>query len=280
MYRSALVALKPGESNKELLAYAVELAQRHSLLLSGIAILDRDLVSPPEAVSIGGTAFKAELDEARIARAKEQMASVTTVFSEHCSAAGVPFNAFCSTDELSPELAREVQRHDVLLLGHGEGVSPDRPKHDHSVLHMVLRRCPSPAIVVPRRPAAGAESVVVAYDGSTQATRALRSFIASGFETQSPIHVVSFDDDPAAAQSAASLARDLLLGHGYRAHSDPEVIPTGRTEAELIHASCRMHGARLLVMGAYGRPALREYLFGSATKSLLDTEQLPIFLDH
>lgn len=280
MYRSALVALKPEGSNEELLHYAVELARRYSLRLSGIAILDRDLVSPPEAVPLGGMAFKVELDEARIARAKAQIAAVTALFSDHCSAAGVAFDASCGTDHLCPEIARSVQRHDLLLLGHDAEHRAGGSRRDASPLSEILRKCPCPAIVVPQRPAAEAESVVVAYDGSRQAVRALKSFIASGFEVQSPIYVVACDEDLDEARQVASLALDLLNSHGYSAHAAVESIPPGQTKAGLIDLACRKHRARLLVMGAYGKPTIREFLFGSVTKKLLAEAQLPILLDH
>ena len=36
----------------------------------------------------------------------------------------------------------------------------------------------------------------------------------------------------------------------------------------------------LLVMGAYGQPAWREFIFGSATRSLLKLSPVPLFLCH
>jgi len=280
MYRSALVALKPEGLNEELLNYAVELAQRYSLRLSGTAILDRDLVAPPQAVPLGGMAFKVELDEDRIARTREQMVAAITTFREHCAAARVPFDDSCSSGSLCPELARAAQRNDFLLLGHtNETLAVGHGQAD-SPLQAILRHCPGPALVVPARPPADADGVVVAYDGSLQAVRALRSFIASGFNTKDPVHVVSYDIDFEAARQLALTAQGLLASHGFQACAAPGSIPSGQTEASLIQAACRLHDPRLLVMGAYGKSAVREFFLGSVTKSLLAEAQVPIFVDH
>jgi nucleotide-binding universal stress UspA family protein len=39
-------------------------------------------------------------------------------------------------------------------------------------------------------------------------------------------------------------------------------------------------GAGLMVMGAYGRPRLRELILGGVTTGVLDTSELPVFMVH
>jgi nucleotide-binding universal stress UspA family protein len=280
MYRSALVALRPDASNQQLIDYAVWLAQRFSIHLSGTSILDRDLISPPEAVPLGGMAFKVELDEARIARARKQMESTVGEFERDCTAAGVSFDVVCSVDNLCPEIARSAQRHDVLLLGHADEQTLSGPRRDSAALQQILQQCPGAAIVVPEQPAPNADSIVVAYDGSIQASRALKSFIASGFFLKCPIHVAAFDEDLVAAAQFAAIAVDLLSRHGYQAVAAPGTIPSGASAANLIQAVCEGLGAQLLVTGAYGKPRIREFFLGTVTKRLLAQTRIPLFIDH
>jgi nucleotide-binding universal stress UspA family protein len=280
MYRSALVALRPDASNQPLLDYAIQLAKRYSIHLSGTSILDRDLLSPPAPVPIGGMAFKIELDEARIARAREQMESIAGEFERSCAEAGVSFDVACSADALCPEISRAVQRHDILLLGHTEEATPSGPRRDSAALQLILQRCPGAAIVVPDPAPPTSASVVVAYDGSLQASRALKSFIASGFFADSPIHVVALDENVSAAEQFASIAADLLKRHGYQAFAAPSKLASGDSAADLIQASCQTLGAQLLVMGAYGKPTIREFFLGTVTKRLLAQSRIPMFIDH
>jgi nucleotide-binding universal stress UspA family protein len=147
-------------------------------------------------------------------------------------------------------------------------------------LESILRQCPGAAIVIPGLPPSTAKSVIVAYDGSIQASRALKSFIASGFLAESPIRVVAFDQDLAAARQFATMAADLLKRHDYDAIASPGTLSSGTPAAEFIHAACEDQDAQLLVMGAYGKPSIREFFFGTQTKRLLDQVRIPIFLDH
>lgn len=280
MFRSALVALKPEDTSEALLRYAVELARRYSVRLTGIAILDRDLAAPPEPVPLGGMAFKAEMDERRIARMQEQVASAISTFSRHCASAGIPYDAIAVSEHLYPEIARSVQRHDLLLTGHTSGTTASGRPHDPSVLDDILRRSPRPALVVPALPAAGASTVVVAYDASMQAARSLESFVASGFEADATVHVVSFDGDLAAAEATASLACDYLASHDYQAVASPRAIGANDSISGMILEACREHQSRLLVMGIHGKSTIREFLFGSVTKKMLAEANVPLFLNH
>jgi nucleotide-binding universal stress UspA family protein len=280
MFRSALVALRPDTSNKPLLDYAVQLAQRYSLHLAGTSILDRDLLSPPEAVPLGGMAFKAELNEARVSRARAQMESTIGEFERHCSAAGVPFDVTSAADALSPQISRAAQRHDVLLLGHTEEQTPSGPRRDSAALQQILQESTGPAIVVPELPLPSYANVAVAYDGSMQSSRALKSFIASGFCQDRPIHVLTFDPELAAAEETASIAAELLQRHGYEVRPRPALLHRGMTADERIEEACGSLGVQLLVMGAYGKPTIREYFLGTVTKWLLARLRIPMFIDN
>jgi nucleotide-binding universal stress UspA family protein len=76
------------------------------------------------------------------------------------------------------------------------------------------------------------------------------------------------------AELATALAR-----HGCRVTA--EGLPTsgiGAGEALLSHASDL--GADLLVMGAYGHSRTREYIFGGATRTVLESMTVPVLMSH
>jgi nucleotide-binding universal stress UspA family protein len=76
------------------------------------------------------------------------------------------------------------------------------------------------------------------------------------------------------AELATALAR-----HGINVTA--EGMPTsgiGAGEALLSHASDL--GADLLVMGAYGHNRLREYVFGGATRTILQSMTVPVLMSH
>jgi nucleotide-binding universal stress UspA family protein len=50
--------------------------------------------------------------------------------------------------------------------------------------------------------------------------------------------------------------------------------------AQVILEQVQQAHASLLVMGAYGQPALREFFFGSVTRTMLEASPVPLFLYH
>jgi hypothetical protein len=120
--------------------------------------------------------------------------------------------------------------------------------------------------------------VVVGYDGSRQATRALSSFVASGLKTHQTIHVVSCHADLVEAASTCDVACRFLGRHGFTAVAHPENL-SRRPESALVDWIGRCD-ACLLVVGAFGRSVISDFLFGSTTRALLRDLPVPVMLDH
>jgi nucleotide-binding universal stress UspA family protein len=57
------------------------------------------------------------------------------------------------------------------------------------------------------------------------------------------------------------------------------MLHTG-SAAEAILERASALGAQMIVMGAYGRPRLEEFLIGSVTRRLLTESPAPLFLYH
>jgi nucleotide-binding universal stress UspA family protein len=132
-------------------------------------------------------------------------------------------------------------------------------------------------VVVPEQWPEG-RSVVVAYDGSLQAARALSAFREAGIHGEREVHVVTVDPEAKSAALVAERAIDYLRLHGISARPHPAA--TTAAPAEAILKAVHDLGADLLVMGAYGQPVLKDFFLGSATRSLLRESQVPIFLFH
>ena len=91
--------------------------------------------------------------------------------------------------------------------------------------------------------------VVVAYDGSPQADRALQAFQALGLAGEDEVHVVSIHADRATAERLAEQAVDFLKLHGVRAVPHPLDANDVRRQNHPRRRYKRVQ-AHLLVMGA------------------------------
>jgi nucleotide-binding universal stress UspA family protein len=273
MFKSALLALKPTSPPGALIDSAVALAARQGLELGIRAVIDRDRIVPREPVPIGGAALKLERDEALMDAARQGAHDLIVACQAACDGRGVPNQALVCDGETVEQLTRQVQEFDVVLLGHGGGdESADEP-----LLRSILKHSPRPAVVFRRQPVAG-ENVVVAYDGSHQAARTLASLADSGFAAGRVVHVVTCHADSEQGRETAASACRFLARRGIRAEAFSE--PLARSLADELLDQAQRHSAGLLVMGAFGKSAVREFILGSVTRAVLHKSPVPLFLDH
>lgn len=122
--------------------------------------------------------------------------------------------------------------------------------------------------------------VLVAWNDTRESARAI--FDANPFfHCADKIDITWFDagkSDPDADLPGAELAT-VLARHDIDVvvEAIPAAdIPVG--EALLSHASDI--GSDLLVMGAYGHSRMREFVFGGATKTILESMTLPVLMSH
>ena len=272
MFKSLLSALKPSPTQGYVIEFSAELARRAGAELHGCVVFDIDQIAPREPVPAGGGAYKKALDEERLAAARtEAQTAVEAVLAAGVSV-GLPCSAELVEGNVVDVLSRRVHEHDLLVVG----CAADNRDGDESLLHRILKASARPVLVFPKRAIEG-QTVVVGYDASRQSARALSALVASRFAVGRPIRVVSCDVDLGKAAAAADLACEYLRRHGLEATAHAESL--GDPAAILTDWAVQSR-ASLLVVGAFGHGTLREWLFGSTTRTLLRSLPAPLLLDH
>jgi nucleotide-binding universal stress UspA family protein len=156
------------------------------------------------------------------------------------------------------------------------------PEGYDDTVRRVLENSPRRVITVPARlnikPDDPGHTVLVAYEGSLQAARALRVFQTSGLAGVLPTVVVSVSSDQLEASRNAERASDYLRLHDIKAESRP--ITTQKSTAPVLLETAAEHKSVLIVMGGYGQPILREFFMGSVTRTLLAESPVPLLLFH
>jgi nucleotide-binding universal stress UspA family protein len=121
------------------------------------------------------------------------------------------------------------------------------------------------------------QPVAVAWDGGKEATRAARA--AMPWLQHAPdVAILSAAEATPRTFDPTRLV-DFLGGHGVKArlHS---LNGTG-DPGPLLLEGARGLGAGLLVAGAFGHPRFQQFIFGGATRTLLQAEDGPsLFLSH
>jgi nucleotide-binding universal stress UspA family protein len=273
MFKSILVALKPSANQDYVIGNAVALAKRISGELTACTVIDDDQISPPESTPIGGGAFKKERDAERLIAARAAADQVMHACQSMAAAAGVT----CRVEQLDGDvvdlLMHHLHEHDLLVVG--DAASDDTG--DESLLGRIVKNAARPVIVFPKQPAVG-ESVLVAYDGSIQAARAMASFAYSGLGRDRTIHVIACDANSQRADELSEIACRFL--RRYDLSVEPHVKSLTDSPAAVLAKSTTEYAAGMLVMGAFGQSAVRELFFGSTTRTILRNLPTPVFLDR
>ena len=194
-----------------------------------------------------------------------------------CTEAGVAYRVLEGIGTPYVQILMEAQRYDVIVLGHHTHFQFGSEAEPDVTLSKVLAASPRPVVAMPDKLRDG-EAVLIAYDGSLQAARALAAFESSGLGQGRPVHVVSVADSKKEAERCSKRAVEFLRLHRVEAEACP--VESVQSPVEVILDSIEMVDAGLLVMGAYGQPVLRDFFLGSVTRGLLEKCHVPMFLFH
>lgn len=168
-------------------------------------------------------------------------------------------------------LEREVGSR-VVIMGKRGASHEFATDHIGSKVERVVRASTKPVLIASRvyqEPT----SIVLAYDGSPAAGRALDRLLSSTLFTDLPVHIVMADTDNEAHRRALTSAGERLEG----SRAVTTTLQRGKPEAIISDIVAKTPGA-MLMMGAYGHSPLRTLIVGSTTTSLIRTVHVPVLL--
>jgi nucleotide-binding universal stress UspA family protein len=278
MIRKILVGLDGSEFSVSAVDLGISWARHFGAELVGLGIVDEPTILKGEPVPIGGAAFKHHRDETLLADARRRVEKFLEHFGDRCRESGVAWRLLEDVGLPHEQISLEAQSHDVILLGQETHFHFETQRHPRDTLERVLKSAPRPVVTVPRKLAGGA-ATMIAYDGSPQASRALQLFQGLGLRRSQSVHIVTTGTSITEARRSAQRAVEFLAAHEVRAEMHVDEVPGESTAAVLLHWARELE-ADLMVMGAYGKPVLREFLLGSVTKTVLRDSPVPLFLYH
>jgi nucleotide-binding universal stress UspA family protein len=174
------------------------------------------------------------------------------------------------------EAATEAARYfDLAILGWEVGNETSR-----SAAEAVVFGSGRPTVLLPASANIGpVQHVAIAWDASRVAARAVADALPFLQRATRTTVFTMLGEKPLAHYDVAERLAVSLGKRGVLAESisiRAEGHPIGLTLQE--HAL--KHGADILVMGAYGHSAIRDFILGGATESVLDDLRLPVLLSH
>jgi nucleotide-binding universal stress UspA family protein len=119
-------------------------------------------------------------------------------------------------------------------------------------------------------------TVAVAWDGGKEASRAVRLAMPLLEKAQRVVLL--------GAVKAGSRSFDPTRLQAYCAargvKAEVELLGESGDAAPLLLKAAETAGAQILVAGAFGHPRLKEFIFGGATRTFLNSERPSLFLSH
>lgn len=225
------------------------------------------------------TRFAASLLSAENKRLDAVARHVAETVRAEADAAGVT----CSVEtpqapyqELVTDFTRQARVHDLVVIDS----EPESWKVDRGLLEALLTDTGRPLVVVPPgRTVFSGERILVAWDESTRAARAVADALPFLKAAKAvTILTVHGEKQLANAVPGTDLAR-YLSRHGI--HADVEDLPVLNGDvAKTIRAGAVRNQTDLIVMGGYAHSRFRQMVFGGVTQSLLNDCPFPLMLSH
>lgn len=173
------------------------------------------------------------------------------------------------------ETAIELQGStDLFVLGeHYHASAQARIRAEHH-LERVIRGVSSSVLVATAEAFTPPQRVVVAFDGSPGARKALARLAQHPLVAGLPVRVAMVAPDTPLARQQLKEAEATLRAAGAAAQSELAVGEPQDVLPELV----RREAPALLVMGAFGHSRLRQWLVGSTTTTLLRLSDVPVLI--
>ena len=166
--------------------------------------------------------------------------------------------------------------HDLTLMP-----VPECNSFDRAYLQAVIFNSGRPTLLLPsgRAPLQRLDSVVVAWDGSREAARALADAMPI-LTLARRVHVLSVFGEKGLETGGTAADLDRYLAAHRVNYTRADRTLTQGTIDTLFADYAAEAGADLLVMGAYGHSRFREFVLGGATKGMVTAPPLPVLLSH
>ena len=274
-----VVAVDSTDSSKQAQAYTLQLAKRFNAKVTGIAVLDTPWIKRPMAMPIGGGSYHTHRDETLIAARDAELDEKINEFSGLCSSTGVDCRSIEVTGSPAELLYHEAEQHDLMVMGRDTNFHGVRGHDIGDATEQLLEDHPRPLIIVPPDDLPAGQDLVVSFDGSIPASRAMHMVYLLGLAQDRKVHVVSVDEDGEVANGLAARGAAFFTNRGIDA--EPHGMQEHDDVAHAILHIVESLDAGMLVMGAFGEHSMiHQLLSGSVTKQLIRACPVPLFVHY
>jgi nucleotide-binding universal stress UspA family protein len=269
--RSIVLHIHDDDCFEARLQVALDIGRAFDGHLTCVQPIPLDFVAPGDAFAIGS----AEL----VPILRENADRFQQPVEARLAKEGVPWDWAQQFDGIGHLLSAYAALSDLVVVGTCE---PRGGRGASSVAGQVAIHARTPVMAVPAG-ARGLDPVtpaVVAWNGSIEASRALRAAVPL-LKRATSVQLVTVQEacNERMFDLPPTEGAEFLSRHGIECEMVAIPLRDGPVEDALRNAA-QMRKAGYIVMGAYGHTRLRETVLGGATRGLLANPPVPLFLCH
>ena len=255
--------------------YACQLALAHSASITGVAIIDLPgIQSSSGPVPIGGTHYDVKLEDQQLMETEEKAKAILDDFARICEEQQVNAVLHADTGRPFSEIIEESKFHDFIVMGK-RTFFEYTANETYGTLEQILKNGLAPVLAVPDS-VRKIEKVLVAYDNSAPASKAVHMFLLLGIWNACDITLLTVNNDAEAGQSLLETLAEFFESYGIK----PNLVTQDGHPDDVVKSYIAENDIDMLVMGAYGRKSVREFFVGSVTQHLIQETTIPLFLYH
>lgn len=275
-YKTILVHCDADPRVSHRLTVAVDLAQRHGALLVGVHIQE-----PFDAPALfDGTIAIDSLLEAHEAAAKAHVATARTAFDKAVKGSHLSTEWRSEEGYVDARLGVHARYADLVILGQNDPGSAFGALDLPATIALSTGR---PALVVPYigAPARLGKTVMLCWNASRESARAASDALPLLCAADKVV-VLCVDPRSSTGGHGAEPGADVanwLARHGVKVTVHREVAADTDVGNVILSRAADLD-VDLIVMGLYGHSRLREMVLGGASRALLASMTVPLFIAH
>lgn len=275
MIKKILLPLENSPYTNSALDYACFVAKRQDAVVTGGIFLDVEKINK----SLGtidknfNIKWNNKIDPETISNAKPTVDFLIHTFINKCENQKVKFNFEEEVGMPSSNISPISNFYDLIVTGLKSDFGLIKKNFGASFLLKIIETSATPVLAVPHS-YRHTKNIVIAYDASLMASRALQRFVHTANFSDQNITIVSSSKNVAKGEEILKRAKDYLLAYGAKKVE----TDLSRFEIKKVLKSSYFDSADLIVLGVHSQNIVKNIFVGSLTKQLIMDAQKALFI--
>ena len=257
------------------LDYACFIAKRQDAEITGGIFMDLEKVN----TSLGklnpdhNVKWFNDINDEAISHAKPTVEYLMHTLKDKCEKQNVKFSFEEEIGMPSSRITNLSNYYDLIITGLKSDFGLVKKNFGISFLQKILEGSATPFFAVPNY-YRNIHNIIIAYDASLTAARALQRFVHIANFADQNIIIVTSSKDSLWAEENVKRAKDYLLSYGA------QNVATDYTQMEIIKVlqSSYFDFADLIVLGSHSQNIVKDIFIGSVTQKFIVDAQKPLFI--